>query len=415
MTTGFISQFKKYTPFCCQTVSCDFDRVPQLKNTTGAGDVFDLTVPRHGDLVKNMYLRFGFTPPTTVEGELLAFVPSVYMFDRFELRLGDVIVETLYPEFINIYYNAFIDFSKKRGNILNTGPLHYNHDTDAILPDSEDSILENTNRNYVLGLPFYFSMESRQSFPLCALTKQELVVRVYMRGLQNIIQFAEGVDDDVALVESLSAVTLTHMYMDIEYVYLSTPEFKFFMENPLTYTLVQTQEERYGLPAAVDDAPVVTTTTIRLEFINPIVEMYMYILVNDRIETNRVDKNERVGTGHTIESIRLNLDGETVIDDTVADYMFLSQMQYMLHHSSVFEHNTVTNNMYVYNYSFSMNPESTCPAGTVNFNMLNNKNLTVNFPTDVINTDKTLFILARSLNMLRIENGTGVLIFKNIN
>ena len=143
--------------------------------------------------------------------------------------------------------------------------------------------------------------------------------------------------------------------------------------------------------------------------------MYMYILVNDRLETNRVDKNERVGTGHTIESIRLNLDGETVIDDTVADYMFLSQMQYMLHHSSVFEHNTVTNNMYVYNYSFSMNPETTCPTGTVNFNMLNNKNLTVNFPTNVINTDKTLFILARSLNILRIENGTGVLIFKNIN
>ena len=420
MTSGFISQFTKYTPFCCQTVPCDFDKVPQLKNTAGPGDVFDLTVPRHGDLVKNMYLRFGFTPPTPIVGIPFAFVPSIYMFERFELRIGDVLVDILYPEFINIYYNTFIDFSKKKGNILNMGPLHYNRDTDALLPDADDSILENTNRNYVLCLPFYFAMNNQQAFPLCALTHQELVVRVYMRGLQNIVELSEGVTN-TGLEASLSAVTLTHMYMDIEYVYLSPSEFNFFTQNPLVYPLVQTQEERFSLPVIRSEDGQITDrfqTVARLEFINPIVELFMYILQDYRSLQNRVDKDEVYGTeinGHTIKSIRLDLDSETVIDDSFADYMFLSQLQYMMHHSSVFEHNTVTNNMYVYNYCFSMNPEASCPTGTVNFNVINNKNLTVNLPTVSARVDKTLYVLARSLNILRIENGTGYLIFKNIN
>lgn len=410
-----ISQFKRYTPFSCQTVSCDFDITP------GFGKTFDLTVPRHGDLIKNMYLRFGISPPTSIPGVTHGFVPSVYMFDRFELTVGDNIIETLYPEFINIYYNTFVDFSKKRGNTYNLGPLYSNRDVDADLPDNADSIIYNTPRNYNMMLPFYFSMKSFQSFPLCALTRQELIVRVYMRDLKNIVQLPEGVFD-VRYLQSLEAVQLTHMYMDIEYVFLSNQEFDYYINNPQMYMYTETQQEIHEIvkiqPGETDDDADVTqiNNVVRLNFLNPVVEFFIYILQSEKIESNRVDKHERYNltNGHSIRSVNLTLDGETYIDENIADSVFMSQVQYILNHSSVFEHNTTTNNMYVYNYSFSERPEDCCPSGTVNFNIIKNKILKVNLPDVTADVGRTLFVLARSVNILKIENGTAEVLFKNV-
>ena len=390
-----ISQFKRYSPFACQTISCDFDKTPEI------GQTFDMTVPRHGDLIKGMYLRFGLTPPTKQSGITTGYIPSVYMFDMFELIIGDTVVETLYPEFINIYYNTFIDFSKKRGNTFNLGPLYSNRDVDADLPDSADSIIYDTRRTYSMFLPFYFSMKTSQSFPLCALTRQELIVRVHMRTRENLI------NSNNPYTLSLDAIQLTHMFMDIEYVYLSNDEFKYFLDNTHHYMYTETQEQRF---AAGGDH-------YRLEIYNPVVELFFYILHNNKFETNRVDKNDQYSLqdGHTISSVNLELDGQTYIDETIADSNFMSQLQYLLGHTSVFENNTAMNNMYVYNYSFSENPEDCCPGGTVNFNIVKNKLLRVNLTPVETSVPRTLFVIARTINILRIHEGTAEVLFKNVN
>jgi len=352
-----------------------------------------------------MYLRFGVTPPSTVQGNVPGFVPSVYMFERFELIIGDNIVETLYPEFINIYYNTFIDFSKKKGNTYNVGPLYSNRDIDATLPDNADSIIFNTNRTFTIMLPFYFSMKSSQSFPLCALTRQELILRVYMRPTEYIVQLPTDVLPSNEYLESLNSVDLTHMYMDIDYVFLSNQEFDYFVNNPHYYMYTETQQEEHTLNG----------NTYRLEFLNPIVEFFVYVLRNDKKERNRVDKHSQYSTsGHTISSINLTLDGETYIHEDVADSTFLTQVQYLLNHSSVFENNPSTNNMYVYNYSFSSNPEACCPSGTVNFSIIKNKILKVNTEPVTVELPRTLFVLARSLNILKIHEGTAEILFKNV-
>lgn len=390
-----ISQFKRYSPFSCQTISCDFDRTPQI------GQTFDMTVPRHGDLVKGMYLRFGLTPPTAQSGVVTGFVPSIYMFDRFELIIGDTVVETLYPEFINIYYNTFIDFSKKKGNTSNLGPLYSNRDVDADLPDSADSIIYNTRRNYIMFLPFYFSMKSSQSFPLCALTRQELVVRVYMRPRQYII------NSNKQYTQDLSAIQLTHMFMDIEYIFLSNDEFKYFLDNTHTYMYTETQQQSFAVGG----------DHYRLEIDNPVVELFFYILHDNKLETDRVNKNEQYSliNGHSISSVNLDLDGQTYIDENIAVSDFMAQLQYLLNHSSVFENNNTTNNMYVYNYSFSEDPEVSCPGGTVNFNIIKNKILRVNLAPVTTSVPRTLFVLARTLNILKIHEGTAEVLFKNVN
>ena len=394
-----ISQFKRYSPFSCQTISCEFDRPPAM------GQTFDMTVPRHGDLVKGMYLRFGLTPPTPIQGVTHGFIPSVFMFDRFELIIGDTTVETLYPEFINIYYNTFIDFSKKKGNTFNLGPLYSNRDVDAELPDSADSIVYDTTRTYSMFLPFYFSMATSQAFPLCALTRQELVVRVHMRPVEDIVQLPPERSSS-QLAASLEAVQIVNMRIDTEYVFLSNDEFKYFMDTPHMYMYTETQEQRFEVNGNV----------YRLEFNNPIVEMFFYILHDNKLFSNRVDKYEEysLDDGHSIASVQLEIDGQVYIDETVADSQFMSQLQYLLGHASVFENNTLTNNMYVYNYSFSDNPEACCPIGTVNFNIAKNKILKVNYTSVSTSVSRTLFVLARSINILQISDGTAEVLFKNV-
>jgi len=395
-----ISQFKRYSPFSCQTISCDFDKTPSM------GQTFDMTVPRHGDLVKGMYLRFGLTPPTPIQGIIHGFVPSIFMFERFELIIGDTIVETLYPEFINIYYNTFIEFSKKKGNAFNLGPLYSNRDVDADLPDSADSIIYDTRRTYSVFLPFYFSMDTSQAFPLCAISRQELILRVHMRPVNEIVQLPPD-RSSAEYLNSLKAVQLSHMFMDIEYVYLSNDEFKYFVDNPHLYIYTETQEQRFS----------VNGNTYRLEFNNPIVEMFFYVLHNNKLTTNRVDKYEEysLDDGHSIKSVQLEVDGRVYIDENVADSNFMSQLQYLLGHKSVFEHNSIHNNMYVYNYSFSDTPQACCPGGTINFNIANNKILKVNFTSVSSVVPRTLFVLARSVNILKISEGTAEVLFKNVN
>lgn len=409
--SGFISQFKKYSPFSTQVISCDFDSPPQLLNTTGTGDIFDITIPRHGDLVRDVFLRFGLTPPTNIQGFNHAFVPSVYMFEKFELIIGNTIVETLHPEFINIYYNVFREFSKKKGNTLNMGPLYSNRDTTAFLPDDVDLIVYNTNRTYTIHLPFYFSFSSSQALPLCALYNQEVIIRCHMKGLQNIVQLTPGTSSP-SYVSSLDAIRFTHIHMDIDYVYLSNEEFNVFASGEqLRYMYTETQQETFSVASTET-----VSKTFRSEVSNPVVEMFMYIIPEDNVKTNVVDKHDRFNTsGHTIQSISLSLDGIEYIDEIACDSTFLSQLSYLLHHSSVFEHNTLTNNMYVYNYSFSLEPESCCPSGTVNMNLINNKLLRVNFPSTSTHVNRRLFVLYRSVNILVIENGVARTLFKNVN
>jgi hypothetical protein len=359
-----------------------------------------------------MYLHFGFTPPQIIRDAPFAFIPSVYMFEKIELIAGNTVIETLYPEFMNIYFNIFNDFTKKKGIIRNVGPLHNNRDTEARLPDNSDRILDTTNRTYTLPLPFYFSQEMYQCFPLCALWRQELVVRFYMRPKEYIVQLGPDIIGfPTGYKESLESVQFTHCYMDIEYIYLGNDEFTFFSEKEHVIYYTETQYQTHQL-VKTD----VHYNRVHLRTQSPVVEFFLWVLPDTEIEKNRVDKHDLYNPRkHTIDRISLQLDGNDFITDDVADSNFLNQLQPYIHHSSTFEHNTYTNNSFVYMYSFSDNPEKTFPTGTVNFNMYKNKILNVYIPEEITSlVDKTLFIHTRTLQILNIKDGVAETLFKNV-
>ena len=75
------------------------------------------------------------------------------------------------------------------------------------------------------------------------------------------------------------------------------------------------------------------------------------------------------------------------------------------------KHHTRVPNDFIYMYSFSLNPESHQPSGTLNFSRIDNKDLTIQFATG-INAGEVL-IYALNYNVLQIKSGMAGVAYAN--
>jgi hypothetical protein len=110
---------------------------------------------------------------------------------------------------------------------------------------------------------------------------------------------------------------------------------------------------------------------------------------------------------------------EYIINETIQiygnDLVSKRDSLYFTNVQSYQKHTNIPNN--IHNYSFCLNTELYQPTGTLNFSIIDNKNLYINFDTDVltqINSNNDSFIIkiiARSHNLLCIENGMAKLQF----
>jgi len=130
--------------------------------------------------------------------------------------------------------------------------------------------------------------------------------------------------------------------------------------------------------------------------------LYIY---PDNIKIKLFKKNMLVEEYITNETIQIY--GNDLVSKR--DSLYFTNVQ------SYQKHTNIPKN--IHNYSFSLNTELYQPTGTLNFSIIDNKNLSINFDTDVlsqINSNNDSFIIkiiARSHNLLCIENGMAKLQF----
>ena len=213
------------------------------------------------------------------------------MFEKFELIIGDTVVETLYPEMINICENFSNIFKVRDQHILLEPRKLMTHQQ---FTNMGNTVSEQGNRYYYIPLPFYFYGNTTQSLPLCAITQQEVIVRCYMKSIYDIILFTTY---DPIIERVINAVKLLEFNFDVEYIYLSPQEFKFFTTNELHYTITQTQQQFETVTPVQNQEHY---TSLDLRFVNQIVEMFFYVLPERVFSTdltangrmNFVDKND---------------------------------------------------------------------------------------------------------------------------
>jgi hypothetical protein len=190
--------------------------------------------------------------------------------------------------------------------------------------------------------------------------------------------------------------------LPVEYVFLADEEVRYIQNAKVDYVITQLQMAATTVPAGVN-----ILSGYRLNFINPVKEMFFVIQDSKVLETNDYWNYRNNSTEKDqLVSLQLQFNGEDMISPKVADALYLGKVQFMNNHTRI-------PNSLFYNYSFSIDPENYLPTGQVNMSRIMNQNIWLTL-TD--NPDsRNIRIYARSYNILRVQNGlAGVLFIDNV-
>lgn len=276
-----------------------------------------------------------------------------------ELKMGGQLIETLTGEVIELWNDLRISSENQPGLTLLTG--------------KGDTSQAYGARSYYVNLPFYFYESPELSLPIVATSRQDLEVHITFRPFSELTAITSVQNPP------LIATIIT------EYVYLSEPEINWFRSNRIEHIITQYQYQTFTLP------PNFTTGVFKLEFKNPIREMFLVIQPNGNLSYDY--------TGNGFRDLTLKFNSQAAL---TADATQLGTLEPFRKYQTF-----PTRDFYM--YSFGSNPNSPRPTGHVNFSRMNEVLLTVN--TDPYFLARQMRLLVVNYNVLRVENGLAGLMF----
>ena len=288
-----------------------------------AGTDSTIIVPFIGDLVDAIYLRFTGTFPETVP---ISYGTTLIQFA--ELSFNSNVIERLYGETLFIMDDLMVPQGKRPGLNNLTG-------IDSTTPLNE----------------YYLKLKFSIQIPLCALS-------------------------DAPTLRVVFTTDATVDYL-IDYVYLSEPEKKYFMTQPLQYLTQYFQVLDFTFTG--DTLKLVTS------FVNNVKELY-WVIENVGADAYQYTDD--------IINLRLSLNGVEYLN---VSGQYLKIIQPLQNHTKV-----ATSN--IYTYSFALEPEISQPTGEVNMTYLyNQQHLFTLKPSD---SPRNIRVYALAYNIATIQNGT---------
>lgn len=190
----------------------------------------------------------------------------------------------------------------------------------------------------------------------------------------------------------------------VEYVFLADEEINYIKKSKIDYVITQLQRFEVVIPPSVT-----VLNGARLNFINPVKEMFFLIQDSNVLATNDYFNFYNTFTkGDQLVNLNLQLNGEDIISDTVASALYMRQIQFLQNHTRL-----PNPNMAIYNYSWSIDPENYLPTGQINMSRVQNQNLWLNLTPSP--NQRIVRVYAKSYNILRIQYGLGGNLFMDNN
>lgn len=387
--TYFEQVYTRHTKFALETLDNVFNN-----NSIDFGDTIRGTIQRRGDLVRNIYIRLEL--PVLDDSSNVGYTDSIgnAIIDYADLIVGGQVIQRINGEYMEIFNSMFVSESQQRAFNALIGTTG----TRTGLGDAH------SNRGYprtlFIHLPFYFIRDDPISIPLCALYRQEVEIEVKLRPLSEIMVLTTGIGNPTIITTpKLGKVT-----MPVEYVFIEDKEIDYFRSKRIEHTITQLQMQSEVVES--------NTVNMRLNFINPVKEMYFVIQNESNVLPDQNDWFNYTNytytdnpANHQLVDLKLDFNNETYLDPDVSDALFMYAIQ------SMNKHTRVPNRLF-YTYSFAVDPENYRPTGQVNMSRIQNKLLTMNL-TPYTGT-RNVRVYAKSYNILRIENGlAGVLFIDN--
>jgi len=470
----FTKKYNKYTNWANGNFKMDFDK------KIYTDDYIDVTIPaKYGDILKGVTLSFncdeskipglidGLVPlgsfNTVNERTLMGVIEKfgISVIEYVELLLGDQVIDKITGDDIFIYNELNVPDSYAPSLDIMHGPaytgLGYGSTIHAWLDGQYKSTTQSGNiaTEFRIQLPFYFHNRPKNGFPLCAINKQELKVRIKLRSSQETIfvageqAYANGSGGNeteaniplpyiwhpIAEKRLTRQLELENFTVNLDLVHLDKIERCKIQSKPMNLLIEQHQHNTFSIE------PQSKFGEFRLDLKNPVKELYFIAKKNEKWSDAQITLLDQIrgvdlslypgdfqtwqksvyGKKHVPlmytqqKFVTLTCDGISILNETTGDSLFLSITMPNMYH----KRSPIFRNIGV--YSFALQPGELDPSGYLDFSIIKDANLTMELNYDgshqasngigPIYFKKQVIIIAKSYNILRINNGMGQILF----
>lgn len=379
-TSPFRARFAASTPFATEVIPMDFTSY----STPGMGSI---TVPRKADMLMGVFI----SAQLKLSNFSSTFFPIENLVKQVRLYIGGQLIETFGHTWMRLRNTILTDNSEK--------------DSVYAMENFSSSDPPGMVRTLWLKLPFWFNNVSK-ALPLIALQYHDVRLDFEFENPAYI----PGIDSSFTPVLAAWG----------EYAYLSSPERKWFAKTPHVYMIDQTNIQNF--PAVIS-----TTTSATASYTIPFnlpVRYLFWVFRNEgkfgvyTADGQGMSSNQNAAP---LQSAKIQINGIDRFYEQIGSYFTLVETNRTM---------KTTPSPGMYTYFFSKNPlDEKTIMGTLNFSALDTVKLVVTTKTasqatlaSVLDENttltaakhlNTLTVLAKNVNILRIESGMGGLLFSN--
>ena len=400
----FLESFKKHTNFSNEYVDLD------PENEADFGSTVKFKIPQNqGDLLKTLSLKVTL-PSITTSGVCYQESAGHALIEHVDLIIGGKVIQRLTSDWLQIYSEHFVTQTKQIAleELIGKFPERTAHRRVSNRLIVARNALGNTEDiSFFVDLPFYFYNHPELAIPLCAINRQEVEVEFKLRTAQEIVIQTNGNKADI----SQETPKIKDFQLCAEVVHVDCEERIKMQKSRRDYLITQIQQNVFDVGLGVN------TGQFKLDFVNPVKELYFIIQRQGSVGTDEFEFVtpfdydgilEETGNKYilweNLDHLTLTLDGQEIITKDTGTMTFLKAVQAAIHHSK-----TQLIRRF-YSYSFALQPEEWYPTGQVNFSLVKEQilNLSLNPCTGY---SRQVRVYAVNYNILRVGEGSAKTIF----
>ena len=400
----FLESFKKHTNFSNEYVDLD------PENEADFGSTVKFKIPQNqGDLLKTLSLKVTL-PSITTSGVCYQESAGHALIEHVDLIIGGKVIQRLTSDWLQIYSEHFVTQTKQIAleELIGKFPERTAHRRVSNRLIVARNALGNTQDiSFFVDLPFYFYNHPELAIPLCAINRQEVEVEFKLRTAQEIVIQTNGNKADI----SQETPKIKDFQLCAEVVHVDCEERIKMQKSRRDYLITQIQQNVFDIASGVN------TGQFKLDFVNPLKELYFVIQRQGSVGTDEFEFVtpfdydgilEETGNKYilweNLDHLTLTLDGQEIITKDTGTMTFLKAVQAAIHHSK-----TQLIRRF-YSYSFALQPEEWYPTGQVNFSLVKEQILNLSL-TPCIDFPRQVRVYAVNYNILRVGEGTAKTIF----
>lgn len=364
----FKYNYYRYVNFATETVE-----IP-LNDNIEFGNRMTCDIPRKGHLLSKLHLHIKLPKLVKKDGKYLSWCDTLgynIFSDAIELQIGGIVVDRLYPEFLNIW-DELSNPNKKSGKNLM-----------ILKSDLFSSTFYNADRetDLIIPLDFWFTKQYNLALPLLSILHQDIRVSFKLKEFANCVNY-DGSDPD--------PVQILNSSIFAEYIYLDGSILSEFQKKKHMFLIDQQQFNGVEL---INENKIVHSSN--LKFNHPCKEVIFYLIEKNNINTNNYCSYSRSSDETSlITRASLLLDGKPRFD-ALPEFYYRSIFPECVH--------SVIPMKYIFCMPFSLKPEDNQPTGSINLSRFNDVTLYLNMKQN--NKECMLYTYAISYNIIKIEDG----------